>query len=72
MPADPKVVHDDKLLALTMRCPECGTLMAATGNMHYNATMSQWFIDYWCPRDREIFPIYTPETYRLAREIAKH
>lgn len=68
---DEKVTHNDRLLGLTIRCPECGTFMTATGKMHYNTTMSQWFIEYWCPRDREMFPIYTPETDQLARDIAK-
>jgi phage FluMu protein Com len=54
-----------------MKCPECGALMTATGKMHYDTTMSRWFIEYWCPRDQEMFPIYAPETDQLTRDIAK-
>jgi phage FluMu protein Com len=66
-----KVIYQNRLLGLTMKCPECGTLMTATGKMHYDPTMSRWFIEYWCPRDQEMFPIYTPETDHLTRDIAK-
>ena len=71
MSEDEKVIESEILLGLTIRCPECGTIMKATGKMHYNKTFSQWFVDYWCPRDKETIPIYTPETDQLARDIAK-
>jgi hypothetical protein len=45
--------------------------MTATGEMYYDQTMSEWFIEYWCSKDEEIFPIFAPETDALAREIAK-
>ncbi len=64
-------LYSDRLLKLTRRCPQCGALMTATGEMYYDQTMSEWFIEYWCANDEEIFPIFTPETDQLARDIAK-
>lgn len=70
MSENDKWLESDRLLSLTVRCPEDGTFMSATGRMHYVANMSDWFIEYWCPTDQELITIYTPESARLAREIA--
>ncbi len=66
---DGKVLENDKLLGLEMKCTECGATMNSTGRMQYNATMSEWFVEYWCPNDQEIFLISTPETDELTRKI---
>ena len=64
-------VRSDKLSSLTLACPECGTTMQATGTMRYDSVIEEWVIQYWCPSDRQVFDIYTPETSVLAAEIAK-
>ena len=64
-------VKSEKLLSLTLACPECGTTMQATGKMSYNSVIKEWVIQYWCPSDRQVFNIYKPETADLAGEIAK-
>jgi hypothetical protein len=64
-------IFSDKLLKLARPCPECGTLMRSTGSMHYDKTMSEWFIEYWCPSDEEHFTIYTPESIQLVKDILK-
>lgn len=68
---DGQKIYSERLLGLQKKCPECGNLMTATGNMHYNALMSEWFIEYWCPVDQEYFNIYVPEMAYLTQEIAK-
>ncbi|WP_143002358.1 hypothetical protein [Nitrosospira sp. Nl5] len=63
-------VKSDRLLGLSVACPQCGTTMQSTGKMHYSPVIKDWLIEYWCPSDRQLFNIYTPETYSLARELA--
>lgn len=66
-----KKIYSKRLLQLSRKCPECGTLMAATGNMFLlRGSNSDWAIEYWCPKDREFFHIYTPETNEIAEKIA--
>lgn len=64
-------IYSEKLLNLTRLCPECGTMMTSTGTMHFDKTMSEWFIEYWCPNDEEHFTIYTPESSQLVKDILK-
>ncbi|MEJ2431074.1 MAG: hypothetical protein P8075_19485 [Deltaproteobacteria bacterium] len=66
-----KTMYSDRLLKLTRTCPECGTLMNATGKMYYDKTISEWLIEYWCSTDEENFAIYTPETKELVEHIVK-
>ena len=64
-------IYSNKLANLTRRCPSCGTSMTATGKMHYEPIMSEWFIEYWCPAEEQTFDIYAPETDQLVAEIQK-
>lgn len=70
MDAPNQEVTSDRLLGLSLICPECGTTMRSTGKMQYSPVIKEWLIEYWCPRDQQLFHIYTPETYSLARELA--
>lgn len=63
-------VKNDRLLGLSVACPQCGTAMQSTGKMYYSSVIKDWLIEYWCPYDRQLFNIYTPETYSLAWELA--
>ena len=63
--------YSEKLLKLARRCPSCGTLMKATGRMRYDAAASDWFVEYWCAKEREAREIFTPETGKLTKEIAE-
>jgi hypothetical protein len=66
-----KTVESSELKKLTHPCPEDGTTMHGTGTMHYHEQTKTWFIDYFCPEDKEVYPIETPETTKLANEIAE-
>jgi hypothetical protein len=63
-------VKSDKLLGMSLVCPQCGSAMQSTGKMQYSPVINEWLIEYWCPRDRQLFHIYTPEAYSLARDVA--
>ena len=63
-------VKSDRLLGLGIVCPQCGTPMQSTGKMQYSPVIKEWLIEDWCPLDRQLFHIYTPEAYSLAREVA--
>jgi hypothetical protein len=65
-------VKSDLLLGLSLACPECGTPMKSTGKMYYSPVIKDWLIEYWCPYDRQLFKIYTPETHSLSRKLAGH
>jgi hypothetical protein len=67
---DGQKIYSKRLLGLKQKCPECGTMMTATGNMYYNGVISNWSIEYWCPKDQENFRIYVPEMAHLTQEIA--
>jgi hypothetical protein len=69
MPSPGQEVQSKRLLNLTLACPECGTIMRATGKMQYSPVIQDWLIEYWCPVDQEFFQIYTPESSQLAKEI---
>ena len=63
-------VKSDLLLGLSIACPECGAALQSTGKMVYSPVIKDWLIEYWCPYDRQLFKIYTPETYSLSRKLA--
>ena len=63
-------VKSDRLLGLAVACPQCGAAMQSTGKMYYSPVIKDWLVEYWCPCDRQLFKIYTPETYSISRELA--
>ena len=68
---DEKTIYSNRLLGFTKRCSVCGTLISSTGNMQYDDVVSQWFIEYWCPVDEEIFTVFSPDKKQLTEDIAK-
>ena len=64
-------IYSDRLAGLTLRCPEDGTWMTATGNMFMYAKSSHWMVEYLCPKDKELINIWTPELDALTKQIAK-
>ncbi|WP_394822545.1 hypothetical protein [Pendulispora albinea] len=58
--------------ARTLRhsCPECGSMMRGTGKIYYLARTQRWFVEYLCEREQEIVPLWSPDTQKLAEEIA--
>ncbi|WP_394847768.1 hypothetical protein LZC95_09930 [Pendulispora brunnea] len=55
---------------LRHRCPECGQTMRGTGKLYYLAQKDAWFVEYFCEREQEIIPLWSPDTQKLAEEIA--
>lgn len=70
IPEDGSDVFDDRLKELSTTCPDCGTLIYGTGRMVYNALTQRWFVDYWCPIDRQIVPKWDEASEALTRQIA--
>ena len=64
-------IYSDRLLSLSLLCPDDGTRMKATGDMYLSSITSEWMVEYLCPQDREIFRMWTGETEALTRQIAK-
>jgi hypothetical protein len=61
-------IYSDRLLSLKIKCPEDGTWMNATGNMYLD---NHWIVEYLCPKDKELFNIWTPAIDALTKQIAK-
>lgn len=71
IPEDGSDVFDDRLKELSTKCPDCGTLIYGSGRMVWNALTKRWFVDYWCPIDKQIVPKWTEADDALIREIAE-
>jgi len=65
-----KKISDPRLAEIKKKCLECGTMMVATGTMYHSRLTSDWFIEYWCTDDQEMFYIWNPEYEALTAEIA--
>lgn len=65
------VVSHEKLKTLRHKSPDTGIMMSGTGRMSYDADMHQWFIEYECPKYKEIYEIYTPDADRFAHRLAE-
>jgi hypothetical protein len=63
-------VFDDRLKELSTKCPDCGTLIYSSGRMVWNALTKRWFVDYWCPIDKQTVPKWIEAYDALTREIA--
>ena len=66
-----KKISDLRLAVLKKKCPECNTLLTATGNMYHSTVTLDWFVEYWCPEDKEMLYIWNPENESLTAAIAK-
>jgi len=44
--------------------------MRGTGKLYYLAQKDAWFVEYFCAREEEIVPLWSPDTQKLAEEIA--
>lgn len=70
IPEDESDVFDDRLKELSMRCPDCGTLIYGSGRMAWNALTQHWYVDYWCPVDRETIPRWSEDAEPVIRAVA--
>jgi hypothetical protein len=69
-PEDGSEVFDPRLKELSIRCPECGTLIYGSGRMAWNALTKRWYVDYWCPIDRETIPKWSDSAESTIRAVA--
>ena len=62
-----------RLLPLLRECLQCHimTSMTATGKLYYDIRLDKWLIEYWCPKDQELFRIWSADRDALTREIAQ-
>jgi hypothetical protein len=65
------MVENERLRELRLACPDCGTEMSGTGRMHYSRTIGRWLVEYWCPLDKEMREIWTPQAQPLTEELAR-
>jgi len=66
------VATDDRLLGLTQKCPDCGRQIYSNGKMYYEDDSAvEWSIGYWCPYDKEMIRIWTPNDKPLLDEVTK-
>ncbi|MDQ2798168.1 MAG: hypothetical protein M3Y13_00815 [Armatimonadota bacterium] len=71
MPLRRKVATSDYLKGLTRRCPECGRTMTSNGEMYLDDGRTRWYVGFWCPYDREDFPIWAPELEPVIQQAAE-
>ena len=43
------------------RCPECGSEMTGNGTVVPPDDPPRWYVELWCPVDREVFTIWTSD-----------
>jgi hypothetical protein len=65
------VIYDDRLKSVVIEYSECGAPMHGTGKMTYNAKLNRWFLEFWCPVDKEYVSMSTVETNAAALRIAE-
>ncbi|HYO88310.1 MAG TPA: hypothetical protein VER79_06655 [Candidatus Limnocylindrales bacterium] len=70
IPEDGSDVFDDRLKELHTQCPDCGTLIYGSGRMVWNALTKRWFVDYWCPIDKQTVPKWTEGAQSTIRAVA--
>ncbi|MEO5682472.1 MAG: hypothetical protein ABIQ88_07500 [Chitinophagaceae bacterium] len=66
-----KKISNLRLAAIKKKCPECGTMLTATGDMYHSTVTLDWFIEYWCTDHKEMFYIWNPENDSLTSGIAQ-
>jgi hypothetical protein len=64
-------IHSEQAKRLRTRCPDCNDSLAATGDLQYWPELHQWYVEFFCRRDDQVIPIWTPELEKEARKIAK-
>ncbi len=64
-----RVLQNDRTAALERDCPECGTKMKGTGDLYWNN--AGWFVAFYCPQHREVFPTWAPEYAHLVDELTR-
>jgi hypothetical protein len=59
-------------LEVSVMCPEhFGTLMPSTGNLVLDTKFGDWYVEYRCPVDDEIFTIFSPNKQAMLRDVPK-
>jgi hypothetical protein len=68
-----RVSRDDRVAGIVRRCPECGTEMRSLPELYWDdeSLVRIWSIGFFCPEDRETFPIWAPEYQALIDEVTK-
>jgi hypothetical protein len=66
-------ITSDKLLGLTLECPECGEPGKATGKLLHaaNPYTSTWAVEFECARERIKFRIWNDELDPLIKSILR-
>jgi hypothetical protein len=49
-------------LTIVRPCPEDGTEMTSTGNVFFDPMFGDWYVEYYCPLERDTYVIWSPET----------
>jgi hypothetical protein len=72
MPTKREIIRDDRLLALSATCPECGQPMTPLGFIHRLPGDSGWHVGFEseCRPDEE-FGLWRPEYQSLIDEVLR-
>lgn len=66
-----QTIYNENLLGMTTKCTVCGTVMFSTGKIYFNDIVKKWFIEYWCPSDKELFTHYSPGLAEMVDKIVE-
>jgi hypothetical protein len=68
-----RVLRDDRARAISTRCPECNRELHGNGELYFDEGLAAgWTIGFYCPYDREVFPIWTPEFEPFLEEATRN
>ena len=64
-----RVLRDQRVAGLVRRCPDCGRPMTSLPELYYSEDgAGKWFIEFYCPYDEAIVPVWAPEYEALIDE----
>jgi len=64
-------IYSDRLKKLTRSCPDDGQQMWANGFMYMATVGADWYVQYVCSKDGEIYWNRTRDIEKMTQQIAK-
>lgn len=62
-------ISDPEIAALSYRCSECNIPVDSTGTANRRDGVAMWFVEYWCPNEKIVLGIYTPEGEAVVERV---
>ena len=64
-----RVLRDERVAGLVRRCPDCGRPMTSLPELYFAEDgVRKWFIEFYCPYDEQIVPVWASEYEALIDE----